>query len=140
MQCIVNALDLCKESMKPILTKQSCLWFVYKLKYSFILFSCQQTGSSQGGTMAKFSSCHLFWHLGKKQKWWGTLLGFPINKFTLKSHKMVLRRHWNLLQSCSLLSDLTVHNVMHGWEKQPRMFLAGYQVHLGAKCVVFTHG
>ena len=60
--------------------------------------------------MPKFSTCHLILQLGKKQKWWGTLLGFPINKFTLKSHTKFLRRHRSLLQSCFLLSDPTVQH------------------------------
>ena len=34
---------------------------------------------------------------------------FLINKFSLKSPKKFLRRHRSLLQSCSLLSDPTVH-------------------------------
>ena len=59
--------------------------------------------------MPKFSTCHLILQLGKKQKLWGTLLGFPINKFTLKSHTKFFRRHRSLFQSCSLLSDPTVH-------------------------------
>ena len=104
---------------------------MHKIKRKYLKFLIQNhlAAACQPGSrvMPKFSSCHPILQLGKKQKCWGTLLGFTINKFSLKSHKKVPRRHRSLLQTCSLQSDLTVSN-----------FLPKSQFNLSSNCILIS--
>ena len=94
--------------MNNLFNKQSCLYELYIncTFLNFLTLGCSKPTRKQA--CRNFFQLPAKLSLGKKEKWWGTLQVIAYDKFSLRTHKKLLRGHRSWLQSLPLLSDPTV--------------------------------